>query len=296
MAILSCTEEWRGLSGQVSLNEVRYTRLFRVVFNNQDEPELRPLMAADNIVEANGNPIRMWSSHPYNSWLVVVDVQVRLSSPPGPMTFDVEVTYSNKPSYCTIEAAGVYINPCDQPWDVEWFTEYLSDRVDEDIYGYPIVNANKEPPDPPLQEDVKVLGLRIRRAQADWNHALMSQYANAVNNDWFLGYAPGIVLCKEIGARRMRQGYFFFWDASFVFLFNPLGWKRKVRHEGMRMKVYNWTTSKFDIVEATDDNGDKVSQPVLLDAEGIKLEKGQTATWLNFETKRYMNFSALGIY
>jgi hypothetical protein len=232
------------------------------------------------------------------------------------MDFEIDIEYSNRASFCTSEAAASqFLNPCDEPWDIEWFQWEYTDRVDEDIHGYPIINANLDPPDPNLQEEFGSMGLRITRAQELWDDGLMSQYARKViNSDYFWGHSPGECLINRVGARRMRMGDLFFWQATFEILFNPFsetesghtigGWKRRVRHEGYNVRVkinpifQKIVRARCNPANDADETGDCTAEPVLLDAEGCRLAPdgiSSDAFWLEFDTKKSLPFSALAL-
>jgi hypothetical protein len=295
MAILSITEEWSGRTGGDDINESRHIRRFRVIFDNADAPENRPLIALYGGTDPEGHAVPSgFSAHEFNAWLIVVR---RSYTALSPCVFDFEIEYSNRPGRSDFDsAAEAFVNPLDQPWDIEWFTSTISDRIDEDIHGNPIVNVNREPPDPPLQEEFACEGVRVGTAVSFWNHQFMAQYINAINSDYFWGYPPGQALCTQVGARRMRQGWLFYWAANCEILFNPLGWKRRVMQMGYRCR--DWVSEPgYDskMTSARDDDGNLVSQPVLLDDLGFKLVEGYPAKWLIFETKRSLPFSGLGL-
>jgi hypothetical protein len=307
MAIESVSLEWGGDLGEDDATAATYCERYRVVFDNTDDPRVRKLiaMSAAAIDPHTGLQVpKGFSQHIYSPWLIVRGRHIR---PLGPMDFEIDIEYSNRADYCTNEAAAAqFINPIDEPWDIEYIQWEFTDRLDYDMDGKAIVNANREPPDPNLQEEFGRLGVRITRAQEFWDNRFMDDYAKAVNSDAFWGYAPDECFMNRIGARRMRMGDFFFWQATFEILFNPFrtvngitigGFQRRIRHEGFRIKKWEGAagSSAIIIAEATDDEGTRVSQPVLLDAEGWELEEGQPATWLDFRTKRRVSFAELAL-
>lgn len=313
MAIIESVLNWKGFEGNASSNQVQYREKYQVTFDEKDDPRLRTLLAADNRT-VGPNPIpQAYTSHPYNPWLYVSEVDTVIQSP---MLVEVSVTYTNVPQRMLYNPPQVFANPCDQPWDIEEFTWQKSEPINQDVFGQPIVNANGEEPDPPLQDEFLYAGLRIRRNQSYWNHLYMAQFRGAINSDWFLGHAPYTAYCNNISTRRMRQGNFFYWEASFEFLFNDtfidgqyIGWIKKVLHMGLKVYV-NFTTAynKCQIVRAQNDpamDGIAVDSsdsrwnptpgPVSLDKNGCRLPPG-SKSFISYDVKPAMPFSGLEIY
>jgi hypothetical protein len=300
MAILSITEEWEGLTGGDDLSSITHKRQFRVVFDNADLPENRPLIAFAGQADPLGRTLPAeFSSHSFNPWLIVVR---RSYTARSPFVFDFEIEYSNRSTYSDSDSAREnFTNPLDQPWDIEWFTGTTSERLDQDVYGGPIENANREPADPPLQEEFAYEGVRVRKALEYWPHNMMAQYANAVNSDYFWGYPPGTALCTQVGARRMRQGWFFYWDANFEILFRLDHWDRVVRHEGYTVRITDSDGTRFALAKVNPKNdgkegvGEITPEPVLLDTFGYRLPKGELFRKLVFATKQQLPFYNLGL-
>ena len=114
MAILSSVLDWHGFTGMASNDEVTYRERYQVTFDNLDDPRIRPMLAVDNTT-VGPNPIpQRYTSHPYNSWLIVNNIEVEPSDR-SPLLFVVVVTYSNRPIATSFESPFIYANPLEQP-------------------------------------------------------------------------------------------------------------------------------------------------------------------------------------
>lgn len=310
MAILSVTEEWRSTTGADDANSTTELAIYKVSFDNEDDPRLRRflVMTAEDPVTHVKIP-QGFEEFPGKPWLCVSN---RDKEPEGPFDYIVYITYSNRPvNYLSEAPSGGFINPLDEPEEIEFDTYEWNDTVDIDMTGKPIVNKLNDPPDPPLQERMTCLSVRITRNQALFDAILMADYVNSVNTDLFWGFSPGICLCNRISARQMRQGGLIFYRASFEIFINPLkeisghlvgGWRRRIRHEGYILLVnINGvaTRARAKVKQADDDKGENVGEPtplpVLLNDMGYRLNETTPACWLEFQTKREMPFGNLNL-
>lgn len=306
MAILEVKLDWRGDGGSVNASEATYKERYLVTFDEGTDPRLRKLLAVDSgLYVPNGVP-QGYTSHPYNPWLVVVGIEPRALSP---FLYEVIVTYSNRPQRTTVDGSQLYANPCDQPWDWEFFTWSKTESIDTDVFGQNIVNANGEQPDPPLQDEFKYAGVRIRRNQSYWNQLYMSYFAGAINSDWFLGHERYTAYCNDVSARRMRHGFFFYWEATFEFLFDDtfirgqhIGWIKLLEHVGYTVRKslpagIKIVRAQVDSTRDGLENKNPTPVPVLLDDNGYRLaDTAIRKSYISYDVKPEMPFSALGIY
>ncbi|MGA2324277.1 MAG: hypothetical protein ABSG22_10560 [Sedimentisphaerales bacterium] len=316
MAVISVVLDWHGYSCEQDLATMVLTAPLtcQVAFDNTDDPRLRPLLAltaaAPGSVAGDQHQVPpAFSGHPFNPWLWLQKKSVKAV---GPFDYEVICIYSNQANRSSDSVPEMLANPCDQPWDIDWGSEEISQRIDmayddDGLLLKPLCNVNGEPFDPPLQEPTAFTTLRITRNQPEWDDKLMSQYANTINIDSFWGYKPGDAMCRAPVAVRMRCANLFYFKATYNFIFTlqdhnwNWGWYRRILNEGYGEAIDIDTEGKKVIVRALDDNGDPTPLPVPLRLSGTRIypprpgEPFEPAVPLYFWTKRKMAFSGLNL-
>lgn len=295
MAVDKVTGNWKGLGADAGADGAEVPQYFDVTFDNNDPPEQRPLLAWSATDGTTSVPA-LYSPHPYSSRLFVRRKNV---DPIGPFHFRVNVYYSSRP----VTPAGdsefdPFANPLEKPWEVEWDFVETNEPIDRDIHGRPILNSVGESYDPPIMRKVSDLLLTIRRNEGNFNYLRADRYKDALNADYFYGFAPGIVRCVKYRGRRAFTGVMFYWQVTYAFQMRRDGWLRRILDQGYRTKVLALSgTVTVEAIE--DDAGNKVSQPWPLNGLGYKLpqlaiDAGSTA-WREHEIFHLLPFRALGL-
>ena len=291
MAVTEVREDWRGLEADSGTDGASIPRIFNVQFDTADAPEKRPMLAVEADDGTTKVP-RLYETHPQKPWLYVNNHHV---DPIGPFDFRVTVNYTNRYSRGSEEKYDPTMNPLDQPWEIEWGFAVHNEKIDRDISGEPLVNSSGESFDPPETRDFYDLVLRITRNEAVYDPIKASDYKGSVNSDIFYGFAPGLVKCTRFGSRSARQGDLWYWIVTYEFQMCKTGWKLRLIDEGFRIKTGTDSDGNPTYEEITDDNGVKVSQPVLLDGEGRKKKEADPIFVLEFDIRRALPFSVLGL-
>ncbi len=260
-------------------------RVFSVVFSPGESSAEQAAMAA--VANAGGQRIpREWETWPGQEWVYVDDIQVAVMES-APNAWLVTV------SYTTID------NPLEQDWTISWDSLITNEEIDRDNTGAAIRHSSGETPDPAITEDIHDLILRVGRNEASYDPLLAHQFNGAINNDIFYGFNPGFVKCAYIKADRARVASMFYYQAQYElhFRLRPpipgtpyIGWIRRVLDQSYTTKSEDGT-----ITVITDSKGKQLPQPSLLDGFGGLLAEGADPVFLEFVTRRQMNFSILNL-
>jgi hypothetical protein len=149
--------------------------------------------------------------------------------------------------------------------------------------------------DPPLTEDFEDLVLRISRNEPAFNYIQAAQYKGAVNQDVFHGFDAGTVKCVVYEGKLARAAGLAYWQVNYEFHVRPDGWARRVLDSGYRIRTGTASdgTPTFEILK--DDDGNPLSQPVLLDGNGARLAEWSNPVYLTYNTKAIKPFSVFGL-
>jgi len=294
MAIESVLENWKGRSLNAGTDNIDVVRIFDVIFDGTGDPGRRLQDAYSAVDPSTGVSVpAKYSRHPNNSVLFVQNKRVEPAN--GPMHYRVYVTYGTRAVAGYETGMDPMTEPLAQPWQIRWGTAREVVPIDRDIYGGLITNSALETFDPPPTDPVHDLTLNIVRNQGAYNAVAMHQYIDAVNNDIFWGFAPGIVLCLDISADSQIAADMMYWRVQFSFQMRFEGWQLKLADMGMREYTNIDDDGKPVFQVITDSNGTPVSQPVALDGSGGKLTVGADPVFRYFDVKRSLPFSGLGL-
>ena len=195
------------------------------------------------------------------------------------------------------------IPPLQRPPEFDWSFEEVSELVDVDIHGNPLVTKNGEPFDPPVQRPFADLVGRVTFYSIAWDAVTMLALVNKVNADTWYGWAPGTVMFCAPTARSVVE---FPWDPcyqiTYVFKCRVTGWQPRVLHAGYKAWTGAYDDAGLRVVEAIKSNdGTPVETPRPLDDDGRLiplLPDGRLAappTWLTFDLYESVSFAGLGV-
>lgn len=272
-------EDWKKRTASLTTEGKQARRVFDVVFDGSVDPEMAPAWAVDS----TGVP-RLYSSHPANRWLYVVDVT---ANPDGPLKFEVVVTYGTVRNDQQYTYSGG--DPLSVPPEVEWLHTNGSGPIDVDINGDPITNSADEPYDPAMMKDHSDLVLRYVRNESFFNYIAAASYINKVNDDIFLDFERGVVRCTVLSARKMHVAGFTYWRVTYEFQIRFDGWHMRQRDAGYR------EVTATGYAEITDDNDNKVTLPVELNGSGNKLPAGDPVVFLDYYIYDFALFNDFNI-
>lgn len=179
---------------------------------------------------------------------------------------------------------------------IDWTDEETDEEIDTDIEGNPIMTVVGEPIYG-VREKFQDLVANVERNFRTIDLYAISRYRRAVNSDTFLGWPPGTVILAGWKAKLegdTNQGGYWKVNAKLKFR-RPVHttaaetWYKRVRHEGL------YELKDGEPVRAVDFEGNFVTRPVLLKADGTREYDLNAAHWLTFKTRYDLPFSTLGL-
>lgn len=281
MAILSITENFTGLGSEAHVEPDGKilgagSRYFDVMFDLSDLAVLRPFIA-----RADSRIPQLGELHPYqqNNLIYVINQEAVVHNESSTL-FRVTIRYRE------------IRNPLDEPPIIEWFSAATMEPIDTDIDGKPILTSSDEPFDPPPTEEFYDLVMRATYNVSFFDPVGASNYKGAVNSDLFRGFAPGLAKVKEYRSRQIWTLIdTFYVEVTVELHFRSTGWKRKFLDQGYRTKTGEDDDGKPTYSQITDDEGNLVTEPVLLDGNGQKLADGDPVVRREYWTKKQLSFN-----
>jgi hypothetical protein len=188
-------------------------------------------------------------------------------------------------------------SPMTNDYKITWSSDVSEEQIDMAVDGTPIVTANYEPIAGGSMT-LHDLTATITRNYNSINLPAIHAYLHSVNSDTFLDFAPGIAKLESYSANNTYtengQG---FWVVTAKIVFRTpyfctaeQAWHLRLRHEGYYVK--NPAAGSTGRIRATDDYGEPVTKPVLLDSAGGET---QEAEWLFFPRYTPLPYNALGL-
>jgi len=178
-------------------------------------------------------------------------------------------------------------NPLNQPADVQYSFNTFEKIVERDQQNNAIVNSAQDPFSDPVNIDDSRLVVTITQNQASFNVSMAAAYVNAVNSDAYLGCAPRQWKCASIGATKeydAEYGAYYKCTATLEF-----------RVEKYDIKILDQGTRELDggVKKNILVGGAPVTDPVLLDGNGGKLDVAATPQYRTFRCYPELPFSGV---
>jgi len=294
MSIINIKEDWEALEAGADTETGMMQRRFTVLFDESDAPQNRPRLAWG----ATGIP-RLYERHPYEATVYAKDKRV---TPLGPFLYEVIVYYQTRPTTQQEDGDSGLVHPLNVPAKISWSFAAAAEPIDRDINGKPITNSADESFDPPVTRDVYDLVLHIERNEQNYDPVHASEFIGAINSGSFFGFDAGLVKCVRFDSDRARFGDDFYYQVAYEFQVRfakisgvNYGWKLRVLDQGFREKTGTDTNGKPTYAIFKDDDGNPLSQPVLLNGSGGKKTVTDPAEFLVFDVDRSVSFDALNL-
>jgi len=286
MSVVDVKEDWSARTVEEEPGRIIAVRVFTVLFDEEDDPAARPLLARS----APGIP-RPWASHPYHRWMTVQAKHVETISP---ILYKVTVTYKAE-TKSKIGRDDTPVSPLAMPPEENWYFATTNEPIDRDIEGNPLTNSAGESFDPPLTREFHDLVGRIIKNQVAYNPVMAYEYIGSINSDSFRGFPPETVLCRVFTGDEVYTPYMKYYRVTYEFQVRFDGWKRRVLDQGFREYVGTGTDGAPLYKQFTDNEGNPLTEPTLLNGNGKKLDDGASAVFLEFDVRRKLPFSKLGL-
>jgi len=182
--------------------------------------------------------------------------------------------------------------------EVEWTDTTTTEPIDRDWLGRAIVTANNEQVEG-LSMDVADQVVVIRRKFATISTAGIAAYRRATNSDTYLGWPPGTARLVGFSAKNKFKfgGPRESWDVTARIQFREpfagttpaQAWYKRWRHEGLLIR------DGGIIRRATDQLGQEVTKPVLLQVSGQRETDPDAAYFFHTQVYGSLPYSALGL-
>jgi len=213
-------------------------------------------------------------------------------------------------------------DPTDEPADISWGSEPYTEPAVHDIYGEAIVNSAGSKWDPSPEKDASRWAVTIRKNMATVP-AWISLFQDAINNaNWTVDGITVATQCAKvtritISEPQERNEVDFRVLTMVVHIRKQRyirtsggasgcsgsgqpgteligGWKLAIFDNGMMVKDPDDATKR---VKATDDDGDEVSEPIMLDGNGNALANPSfdTCVFQSFDVYDIRDFSVLPV-
>ncbi len=159
---------------------------------------------------------------------------------------------------------------------ISWGWEAFQRPFTEDLNGIPILNSVDMPFSPPPTIDDYRWTLTISRLENTYDLGRAERFANALNSQKFQGKAIGTWKAKPISATQVYENNKRYWRLRYSFQYRADGWQLKILDQGFYQKAAG--LQGIDVI--LDNEGNPVSQAVLLDGSGSPLKNGQDPVFL----------------
>lgn len=240
--------------------------------------------------QASGIP-SIGQSHPDDIYRYCTNISsARVSYGAVESIFHVTATYSTVPYEAQPD------NPLAARPQYSWSHIRVEGIIDVDVDGNAIVNSAGMPYDPPVTalRDIHAV-MRVTRNEAVYNEALALSFVGKVNSATYRGYAPGYVMVNDINASSAEANVggqtIQYAVVNYELEFSPTPFQISVLDAGF----YEWDNTTDRPKPITDEYGNPISSPALLDGNGLKAPYGDTGTFNAHNIFYSVNFGLLNI-
>ncbi|MEN1680345.1 MAG: hypothetical protein AAGJ46_12195 [Planctomycetota bacterium] len=314
MAVTSC-KIVRYLRGSMIAGNFRYGIRYEVTTDDKEDPWPQVWLQAQAIGGAGNDPLPAYNTH-YNV-KGRIDLAAFARSFSGDQReqqrtiWDVDVFWENLPlGQLPEDTQTPFDNPLAAPaknW-IEFQT--LSEIIEQDYQGNPIVNSAGQPFDEPAEEDNEYEVLVFEKNFATLTEIRLHNrnYRRKLNDDTYAGYPAKHCLCLPILASPPKfAGYdpqstgagMTYYTGSARVICSDRPWVREFVNRGFKHFVGTGSDKKLVLATdpTTDANGDVdentrvvVTEPVLLDTDGYRLPLGDAGNIRTFQTRGEADF------
>lgn len=289
MAILSVKKGFSGITAGGSETARTTVETYSVVTDSVSDGPLAVLATTD---PTTGLAIPTPNTpHPDDAFYLAGVPNVSLICP---TFFNVTVPYSTRGGQ---DQAAQYNDPLAEPAEISWGDVASVEPIDQDADGNAILNAAHEPFDPPPAMDIKDTLLRIKRNEAAFDPDTKLTFDDTTNQHVFWGGKPGRARMAIPAADKVNASPSY-WKVLYEITFRmrtPVGvtdekaWYRRILNQGYR--YLDGDGVSHPILE----DGQPISQPKLLAADGSILASDADPVWLEFKKYPPTDWGLLGL-
>lgn len=155
-----------------------------------------------------------------------------------------------------------------------------------------VMNSAKQAFDPPVQMEQARLAMHVQQNVALFDPSTIAEYVMAINSTKWAGGAAKTWRCEDISAERKFEEGIFYWQRSFLFVYNPDGWNPyEVLDQGAGYRASPGDTKLTKFFA----NGSPLPKGHLNGAGGM-LPVGDNPVYLHFEIYDELDFGALKLF
>lgn len=141
--------------------------------------------------------------------------------------------------------------------------------------------------DPPPDKPESHMVVEINFASADLDPFDAEAYIDSVNSDVWFGKDPNTWYMEDITAEPQNFGGLDYYQFTLIAEYDKNTWTKKILDRGFMEKVGG------NVRQILDARGQPVSEPQLLDGNGVKLAPGNPAFFRDFDILDELPFNAL---
>lgn len=309
MSVISLSEIPMSRGGKATGAEMTEVRKFLVKCNSTDE--------SIKTLAASGYLPAYLDEHPDNIFATCRELNI--DSQPGKYDFIVSANYSTAP-ITQDERDKEIENPLARPAKIRWQSKSVATYAHRDINGKAIVNSAGDYFDPPPERPERRVIAHVTK-NLSVVPAWILTYEMAMNDGSFS--LDGITVADRCArasnitvSEDMEENDIAFRQVSFEIevkptpaalncrdgnnpanSYTPKGWTIVLADQGLREKVTDTVPDpdEVTVTNMTDDNGDPVTSPALLDGNGARLTNPNPdrAIYLCWENLEALDFGAL---
>lgn len=281
MAVVQVITKARGTSGSaMSKGERKYTLRFQVITNDlNDGPQT--VGAALGIT-----PFNLYSyGNDLDTGARAKEISI-VRGDDDPYHWEVEIDFDS-------DVEQFPEDPLSRPTVVSYSFAQFQQPVWKDVNGQSIVNSAGFYFDPPVEVDQSRLIVTMTRNEPVFDPAVAVNYQDGVNSDPWYGFSAGTVKVQSITGTLEQENGEWFWRVVYEFHVRWDGWTLSVLDQGLYQKGGSGQNPK----PCTDNSGNQLVEPALLDGAGNQLANPSpaTAVYRNFTVYRSVAFASLAL-
>ena len=295
---MTLTATKKKFSGELELtSDTRTAREVWTVISSTVNPSEAAVLSAPGLPQIG-------QSHASNYYL---QVRAKRARQIAPTAYEVDVEYA-RPDPQEQQDNPQEDDPLNTPVDISYGSVFYQEPMDEDAKGAYVGTVNIEPFDPPIMAEHADIQVTFSKNFANFSAADMAKYHNTCNSAPWFGFPAYTCRVTGISGNEIRNaatGATMYHRVTVVVQIRNrkdpagtvIGWKRRVIHQGFKV----WTGVRNDgtpaITHALDANKQPVTEPVLLDQDGRRINEWdeRDPVFLLFEPYHTTDFNNMNL-
>lgn len=306
MAVVDLTHKFQERTASVSwTGQRKENETYFCVSDRSESSALQIILEAQGFSGDVQLPL-LGTVHPFDNFAICTSLEASPADA-DPFTWNIVVKYETQKGDSEPPAAA---DPVQQKPRFQW--GHITERriVEVDFSSPPrlLLNSARQKFDPPYEVDFSLPTLFFERNEARDRVSQSFSFKNSVNaSSWqALGFIAAAGQVKVVSIRSVytlgRSGdggtEDHYWVNSFEFVYRVEGWDAELLDIGTQERIDRGEGQmpRFEIRNNTDEEGEQIRAPQLLDGNGRRLAEGANPVFLPpFKVHKRKNFGDLGI-